>query len=69
MEKNPSERKPNRAFRGRIIKAAIAEALDLVRKPTAPIEYPELGIGAMDASQLPSRPKVAESDHWDNNWS
>ena len=29
MEKSPSERKPNRVFRGAIIRAAIAEALAL----------------------------------------
>lgn len=68
MEKSPSERKPNRAFRGRIIKAAIAEALDMIRKPTLPpaVEYSEIGIGATDLGQLRLVEPV-EPDHW-NNW-
>lgn len=66
MEKSPSERKPNRAFRGRIIKAAIAEALDFVRKPTvAPaVEYPEIGIGA--TTEVPQLRLV--EDPFENNW-
>lgn len=65
MEKSPSERKPNRAFRGRIIKAAIAEALDLVRKPTLPpiVEIDPVGIGTTT-----EMPNLRFEDHFPNNW-
>lgn len=67
MEKAPSERKPNRVFRGRIIHAVLAEVFDWRRKPSPAndIGYEPVGIGAMDAGQL----TIAQDqpEHW-HNW-
>lgn len=69
MEKSPSERKPNRALRGKYIRAAIAEALavskDFVARPTLPpaVAVEEIGIGAMDAGQVNIYQELGEADH------
>lgn len=71
MEKSPSERKPNRALRGKYIRAAIAEALaiskDFVTRPSPPpyVAHEEIGIGAMDIGQPIVQPPD-EPEHWDN---
>lgn len=65
METEPGFRKPNRLLRGNLIKAAIAEALDLVRKPTLPpiIEIDPVGIGTTT-----EMPNLRFEDHFPNNW-
>lgn len=66
MENDPGLRKPNRLLRGSFIKAAIAEALDWVRKPTPPpeVEIESVGIGA--STEIPHLRLV--EDPFDNNW-
>lgn len=69
MERSSAERKPNRFFRGQIIRAAIAEALELGNDVARPLQsdtecsgdYDILGIGAMDSEQL----NIPQ--HW-RNW-
>lgn len=72
-EKSPSERKPNRFFRGAIIRAAITEALEYAQGLGRPLQsdtecsgdYDDVGIGAMDSAQLTIPDDQPE--HW-HNW-
>lgn len=66
MEKSPSERKPNRVFRGAIIRAAIAEALEMARDIGRPLQsdtecsgdWDLLGVGA--ATEIPGQLSLDE---------
>lgn len=61
MEKSPSERKPNRVFRGQIIRAAIQEALEFAKDLGRPMQsdtycsgdWDEVGIGA--STEIPGQ--------------
>lgn len=75
MEKSPTERKPNRRFRGRI-HFAITEAFGWRKTPVEArdIGYEPIGIGAMDAGQLtlfeslPASDPRRFDDPFENNW-
>lgn len=71
MEKSPVDRKPNRVFRGRVVRAVLAEVFDWKRKTTPEdIGYEPIGIGAMDAGQLTIYDEVVRAEtpaHW-SNW-
>lgn len=68
-EKEPKEQKPNRVFRGAVVRAAIAEALEYGQGLFRPLDpttecsgdWDELGIGA--ASEVPGQLNIA--DDWD----
>lgn len=63
MEKSPVDRKPNRVFRGRVVRAIIAE---IFNKPTSPpeVDYPPIGIGT--TTEIPHLRLV--EDPFENNW-
>lgn len=75
MEKAPSERKPNRRFRGRM-HFAIREAFGWRQTPveSRDIGYEPVGIGAMDVGNLTVFETMAASDPrrfddpFPNNW-
>lgn len=67
MEKSPVDRKPNRVYRGRVVRAVLAEVFDWRRKPSfQDIGYEPVGIGG--ATEIPGQLTIQEPEHW-NNWS
>lgn len=66
MEKSPSERKPNRVFRGAIIRAAIQEALEFAKDLGRPMQsdtycsgdYDQIGVGA--STEIPGQLKIED---------
>lgn len=65
MEHSPHESKPNRVFRGRVVRAVLAEVFDWRRKTTPEdIGYEPIGIGAADLGQLTIYDVPEEWHNW-----